>query len=56
MPLQNDHVPETRTPPLTGFPRPRGAHTATAHFQVNAASFELPGRLLLDLPTNIAQL
>ncbi len=34
----------------------RDAHTATAHFQVNAASFELPGRLLLDLPTNIAQL
>lgn len=34
----------------------RDAHTATAHFQVNPASYELAGRLLLDLPTNIAQL
>jgi alkylation response protein AidB-like acyl-CoA dehydrogenase len=34
----------------------RDAHTATAHFQVNAASFELPGRLLLGLPTQTAQL
>jgi alkylation response protein AidB-like acyl-CoA dehydrogenase len=25
----------------------RDAHTATAHFQVNAASYELPGRILL---------
>jgi alkylation response protein AidB-like acyl-CoA dehydrogenase len=30
----------------------RDAHTATAHFQVNAASHELPGRLLLGLPTD----
>ncbi|MBY4108223.1 acyl-CoA dehydrogenase family protein [Rhodococcus fascians] len=34
----------------------RDAFTATAHFQVNEASFELPGRLLLGLPTEIAQL
>jgi alkylation response protein AidB-like acyl-CoA dehydrogenase len=34
----------------------RDAHTATAHFQVNAASYEISGRLLLDLPTNISQL
>jgi indole-3-acetate monooxygenase len=34
----------------------RDAHTATAHFQVNPASWEIAGRLLLDLPTNIAQL
>ena len=34
----------------------RDAHTATAHFQVNAASFELSGRLLLGLPTQTAQL
>jgi alkylation response protein AidB-like acyl-CoA dehydrogenase len=33
----------------------RDAHTATAHFQVNAASFELSGRLLLGLPTRTAQ-
>ncbi len=29
----------------------RDAHTATAHFQVNEASRELPGRLLFDLPS-----
>jgi alkylation response protein AidB-like acyl-CoA dehydrogenase len=34
----------------------RDAFTATAHFQVNEASRELPGRLLLGLPTNTAQL
>jgi alkylation response protein AidB-like acyl-CoA dehydrogenase len=34
----------------------RDAHTAIAHFQVNARSFELPGRLLLGLPTVITQL
>jgi indole-3-acetate monooxygenase len=34
----------------------RDALTATAHFQVNAASRELPGRLLLDLPTQLAGL
>jgi indole-3-acetate monooxygenase len=34
----------------------RDALTATAHFQVNAASRELPGRLLLDLPTQVAGL
>lgn len=34
----------------------RDAYTATAHFQVNPASWEIAGRLLLDLPTNIAQL
>ena len=34
----------------------RDAHTATAHFQVNPASWEIAGRMLLDLPTNIAQL
>jgi len=30
----------------------RDAHTATAHFQVNAASFELPGRILLGVPAD----
>jgi alkylation response protein AidB-like acyl-CoA dehydrogenase len=30
----------------------RDAHTATAHFQVNAQSREVPGRILLDLPTD----
>ncbi len=30
----------------------RDAHTATAHFQVNAASHELQGRILLDQPTD----
>jgi alkylation response protein AidB-like acyl-CoA dehydrogenase len=34
----------------------RDAHTATAHFQVNEASRELPGRLLLGLPTDVAML
>ncbi|MEV0073828.1 acyl-CoA dehydrogenase family protein [Amycolatopsis sp. NPDC050768] len=34
----------------------RDAHTATAHFQVNPATFELTGRLLLGLPTETAQL
>jgi alkylation response protein AidB-like acyl-CoA dehydrogenase len=36
--------------------RLRDAFTASAHFQVNEASRELPGRLLLGLPTNTAQL
>jgi indole-3-acetate monooxygenase len=30
----------------------RDAHTATAHFQVNPATWELTGRLLLDQPTD----
>ena len=34
----------------------RDAHTATAHFQVNPASYELTGRLLLGLPTRTEQL
>ncbi len=34
----------------------RDAHTATAHFQVNAASRELPGRVLLGLPAETAML
>ncbi|WP_375481621.1 acyl-CoA dehydrogenase family protein [uncultured Mycobacterium sp.] len=34
----------------------RDAFTATAHFQVNEASRELPGRILLDLPTEVAML
>jgi alkylation response protein AidB-like acyl-CoA dehydrogenase len=34
----------------------RDAHTATAHFQVNPASYELPGKLLLGLPAQIGQL
>jgi alkylation response protein AidB-like acyl-CoA dehydrogenase len=34
----------------------RDAHTATAHVQVNEASRELPGRLLLGLPTDPAML
>ena len=34
----------------------RDAHTATAHFQVNAASFELPGRVLLGVPAQTDQL
>jgi len=34
----------------------RDAHTATAHFQVNPATWELTGRLLLGLPTQTAQL
>jgi alkylation response protein AidB-like acyl-CoA dehydrogenase len=36
--------------------RLRDANTATAHFQVNLASFELAGRLLLGLPTKTEQL
>jgi alkylation response protein AidB-like acyl-CoA dehydrogenase len=34
----------------------RDAHTATAHFQVNAASRELPGRILLGLPADTSML
>jgi indole-3-acetate monooxygenase len=34
----------------------RDAFTATAHFQVNEASLELPGRVLLGLPTEVAML
>jgi indole-3-acetate monooxygenase len=34
----------------------RDAFTATAHFQVNEASRELPGRVLLDLPADVAML
>ncbi|MEV4319943.1 acyl-CoA dehydrogenase family protein [Actinocrispum sp. NPDC049592] len=34
----------------------RDAHTATAHFQVNQASFELPGKLLLGLSARTDQL
>ncbi|MFI9383765.1 acyl-CoA dehydrogenase family protein [Kutzneria sp. NPDC052558] len=34
----------------------RDAHTATAHFQVNPATFELTGRLLLGQPTETTQL
>ena len=34
----------------------RDAFTATAHFQVNEASRELSGRLLLDLPADVSML
>jgi alkylation response protein AidB-like acyl-CoA dehydrogenase len=34
----------------------RDAHTATAHFQVNPAIWELTGRVLLDQPTETAML
>jgi alkylation response protein AidB-like acyl-CoA dehydrogenase len=34
----------------------RDAHTATAHFQVNAATWELTGRLLLGQPTQTEML
>jgi indole-3-acetate monooxygenase len=34
----------------------RDAHTATAHLQVNAASYEQAGRLLLGLPTETSTL
>jgi alkylation response protein AidB-like acyl-CoA dehydrogenase len=34
----------------------RDAHTATAHFQVNAASYELGGRILLGQPAETAVL
>jgi alkylation response protein AidB-like acyl-CoA dehydrogenase len=33
----------------------RDAHTATAHFQVNPASFELSGKLLLGVPARTEQ-
>lgn len=36
--------------------RLRDAETATAHFQVNAATWELFGRLLLGVPTSTGQL
>jgi alkylation response protein AidB-like acyl-CoA dehydrogenase len=34
----------------------RDAHTATAHFQVNETSRELPGRILLGLPADASPL
>jgi indole-3-acetate monooxygenase len=34
----------------------RDAYAATAHFQVNPASWELPGRLLLGQPSQTATL
>ncbi|MDT8913788.1 acyl-CoA dehydrogenase family protein [Amycolatopsis sp. PS_44_ISF1] len=34
----------------------RDAHTATAHFQVNPATYELAGRLLLGVPVDTSQL
>jgi alkylation response protein AidB-like acyl-CoA dehydrogenase len=34
----------------------RDAHTATGHFQVNPATWELTGRLLLDQPTETTML
>jgi alkylation response protein AidB-like acyl-CoA dehydrogenase len=34
----------------------RDAHTATAHFQVNPATWELTGRLLLEQPTDATML
>ena len=34
----------------------RDAHTATAHFQVNPATWELAGRLLLEQPTDTTML
>ena len=34
----------------------RDAFTATAHFQVNEASRELSGRVLLDLPADTSML
>jgi alkylation response protein AidB-like acyl-CoA dehydrogenase len=43
-----DHSPLQR--------RFRDAHTATAHFQVNEASRELPGRILLGLPADASML
>jgi alkylation response protein AidB-like acyl-CoA dehydrogenase len=43
-----DHSPLQR--------RFRDAHTATAHFQVNEASRELPGRILLDVPADASML
>ena len=44
----------TTTAPLQR--RFRDAHTATAHFQVNAASRELPGRILLGQPADTSTL
>jgi len=34
----------------------RDAHTATAHFQVNEASLQLPGRIVLGQPAETAML
>lgn len=34
----------------------RDAHTATAHFQVNEASRELPGQILLEQPADVSTL
>jgi hypothetical protein len=34
----------------------RDAHAATAHFQVNPATWELSGRLLVGQPTQTAML
>jgi indole-3-acetate monooxygenase len=34
----------------------RDAHTASAHFQVNLASYEVPGKVLLGLPARTEQL
>lgn len=34
----------------------RDAHTATAHFQVNLVSYEVPGKVLLGLPARTEQL
>jgi alkylation response protein AidB-like acyl-CoA dehydrogenase len=34
----------------------RDAYTATAHFQVNEASRELPGRVLLDQAADVSTL
>jgi len=34
----------------------RDAYTATAHFQVNEASRELPGRILLDQAADVSML
>jgi alkylation response protein AidB-like acyl-CoA dehydrogenase len=34
----------------------RDAHAATAHFQVNPATWELTGRLLLGQPTDTTML
>jgi alkylation response protein AidB-like acyl-CoA dehydrogenase len=34
----------------------RDAHTASAHFQINAASYELPGKVLLGVPAQTEML
>jgi alkylation response protein AidB-like acyl-CoA dehydrogenase len=34
----------------------RDAHTVTAHFQINGSSREVPGRMLLGLPTDTSTL